>query len=106
MGKILASALKYPYLDCDTLIEKMAGCSVAEIFSEEGEESFRELESQVLHVRCFLDASYLEPPIYWFCVRACCAACLHIREACMSAACARASLQKYRTIYLTASKED
>lgn len=51
MGKIVASALKYPYLDCDTLIEKMAGCTVAEIFADEGEESFRDLESQVLHVR-------------------------------------------------------
>jgi hypothetical protein len=51
VGKIVASALKYPYLDCDTLIEKMAGCTVAEIFADEGEESFRDLESQVLHVR-------------------------------------------------------
>ncbi|KAK9917267.1 hypothetical protein WJX75_002538 [Coccomyxa subellipsoidea] len=49
VGKIVASALKYPYLDCDTLIEKMAGCTVAEIFADEGEESFRDLESQVLH---------------------------------------------------------
>ncbi|CAL8462601.1 g2134 [Coccomyxa elongata] len=49
VGKIVASALKYPYLDADSLIEKMAGCTVAEIFAEEGEESFRDLESQVLH---------------------------------------------------------
>lgn len=46
----MASALKYPFLDCDTLIEKMAGCTVAQIFADEGEESWRDLESQVLHV--------------------------------------------------------
>ncbi len=50
----MASALKYPFLDADSLIEKMAGCTVAEIFAEEGEESFRDLESQVLHVSCLI----------------------------------------------------
>lgn len=46
----MASALKYPFLDSDTLIEQLAGCTIADIFREEGEESFRELESQVLQV--------------------------------------------------------
>lgn len=42
--------MKYPFLDSDTLIEQLAGCTIADIFREEGEESFRELESQVLQV--------------------------------------------------------
>ena len=46
----MASALKYPFLDSDMLIEQLAGCAIADIFREEGEESFRELESQVLQV--------------------------------------------------------
>ena len=50
VGKLVASALKYPYLDSDTLIEQLAGCTISDIFREEGEESFREVESQVLQV--------------------------------------------------------
>ena len=50
MGKLVASALKYPFLDSDTLIEQLAGCSISDIFRDEGEESFREVESQVLQV--------------------------------------------------------
>ncbi len=50
VGKLVASALKYPFLDSDTLIEQLAGCTISEIFREEGEESFREVESQVLQV--------------------------------------------------------
>ncbi|CAL5229508.1 g12844 [Coccomyxa viridis] len=48
VGKLVASALKYPFLDSDTLIEQLAGCTISDIFREEGEESFREVESQVL----------------------------------------------------------
>ena len=51
VGKLVASALKYPFLDSDTLIEQLAGCTISDIFREEGEESFREVESQVLQVR-------------------------------------------------------
>ena len=50
VGKLVASALKYPFLDSDTLIEQLAGCTIADIFRDEGEESFRDLESQVLQV--------------------------------------------------------
>lgn len=47
----MASALKYPFLDSDTLIEQLAGCTISDIFKDEGEESFRDVESQVLQVR-------------------------------------------------------
>lgn len=46
----MASALKYPYLDSDTLIEQLAGCTISDIFNTEGEEEFRDMESQVLQV--------------------------------------------------------
>jgi shikimate kinase len=47
----------YNYLDMDRIIEKAAGMSIPQIFEEEGESSFREVESQVLdslhaYVRC------------------------------------------------------
>ena len=50
MGKLVASALQYPFLDADTLIEGAAKSSVAEIFAQEGEDAFRDMESQVLQV--------------------------------------------------------
>ncbi len=50
VGKLVASALKYPYLDSDTLIEQLAGCTISHIFNTEGEEEFRDMESQVLQV--------------------------------------------------------
>ena len=50
MGRLVARALRYPFLDCDALIEQAAGASVAQIFADEGEEAFRDLETQVLQV--------------------------------------------------------
>lgn len=47
-GALLAKQLGYQFLDTDTLIEKAVGITIAEIFATQGEESFRELETQVL----------------------------------------------------------
>ena len=44
----IARGLDPNYLDMDTLIEKRLGMSIAEFFSEKGEESFRQIESEVL----------------------------------------------------------
>jgi shikimate kinase len=44
----LARQLHYRYFDTDTLIEQVAGQSVGDIFAQEGEAGFRQLESQVL----------------------------------------------------------
>lgn len=44
----LARRLSADVLDTDSLVEKRAGTSVREIFSGEGEEMFRDLESEVL----------------------------------------------------------
>ena len=44
----IARVLDPDYLDMDTLIEKRLGMSIANFFSEKGEESFRQIESEVL----------------------------------------------------------
>uniref|UniRef100_A0A1J3I7G6 shikimate kinase n=2 Tax=Noccaea caerulescens TaxID=107243 RepID=A0A1J3I7G6_NOCCA len=49
VGKIMARALGYTFLDCDALIEQaMNGTSVAEIFEHFGESVFREKETEAL----------------------------------------------------------
>ncbi len=50
VGKILAQQLEYRFFDTDVLIERVAGKTINEIFACEceGEEYFRELETQVL----------------------------------------------------------
>jgi shikimate kinase len=49
VGRLLAEALEYQFLDSDTVIESYAGgLSVPEIFKKWKEERFRELESQAL----------------------------------------------------------
>ena len=51
VGRLLGAALQYPFLDTDTLIERASGKTVPEIFAEEGEESFRATETQILQAR-------------------------------------------------------
>lgn len=48
VGKELAAALKWDLVDTDQRIEEMAGASIAQIFDSEGEESFRQRETEVL----------------------------------------------------------
>lgn len=48
LGKKLALQLNMPFIETDALIERKAGCSISSIFSQKGENYFRELESQVL----------------------------------------------------------
>ena len=48
VGRLLADKLGYRFFDTDVLIEQVAGKTINEIFASSGEESFRELESQVL----------------------------------------------------------
>jgi len=51
VGRLVGGALKYPFLDTDALIEASAGCTIPDIFRDEGEEAFRDLETQVLQAR-------------------------------------------------------
>src|SRR3972149_7672422 len=48
VGKKLAKVLKRELVDTDKLIEKKAGKPIPDIFSENGEPYFRELESKVI----------------------------------------------------------
>ena len=48
IGPLLANSLGYEFVDLDQVIEKRAGKAITRIFSENGEEYFRELELQAL----------------------------------------------------------
>ena len=47
-GQKLAEILSYKYIDLDLLIEKLTKKSINQIFNDEGEENFRELETNCL----------------------------------------------------------
>jgi shikimate kinase len=48
VGRPLAEALGYRFVDADSVIEQAAGCSIPQIFEREGESGFRDLETAVL----------------------------------------------------------
>ena len=48
VGHLLARQLGYHFFDTDVLIEQSTGKSINQIFAEDGEEQFRQLESEVL----------------------------------------------------------
>ena len=48
IGAILADRLSHQFFDTDMLIEQISGRSVAELFEQSGESTFRQLETQVL----------------------------------------------------------
>lgn len=48
IGKRVAHSLGFTFVDTDELIVKSAGKAITKIFSENGEDYFRELESQIL----------------------------------------------------------
>ncbi|MGM3306374.1 shikimate kinase [Anabaena sp. WFMT] len=52
VGRLLAKELGYGFLDTDDVIVKAAGKSINEIFIDEGEAEFRQLESDVLAQVC------------------------------------------------------
>ncbi len=48
VGRLLASRLGVPFVDLDEEIERRAGKTVREIFAEQGEPAFRQLEAELL----------------------------------------------------------
>lgn len=46
IGRLLAEKLALDFIDTDELIEKTAGKSISEIFVEDGEAAFREIEAE------------------------------------------------------------
>lgn len=49
MGKLLAKRLGLTFIDLDNYIENKFRCTIAEIFQQDGEAGFREIEKQCLH---------------------------------------------------------
>ena len=61
VGKILSRMLSWEYLDLDEMIEDEAGKPIPVIFSEDGEQAFRDLEHEVVsslakRIRCVVSA--------------------------------------------------
>jgi shikimate kinase len=48
VGRIVADTLHFTFLDTDELIESQTGKSITEIFAQQGEDQFRELERLVV----------------------------------------------------------
>ena len=48
VGRQLARRLSLPFVDSDHAIEQRLGCSIREYFEREGEDRFRDIESEVL----------------------------------------------------------
>ena len=48
-GRPLAERLSYGFVDADAVIEQAAGCTIPEIFEQNGEAGFRAIETQVLN---------------------------------------------------------
>ncbi|MGJ3250177.1 MAG: shikimate kinase [Elainellaceae cyanobacterium] len=48
VGRVIADALGYRFIDVDDVIEQVTHRAIAQIFSESGEEAFRDIEAQVL----------------------------------------------------------
>lgn len=49
LGPLLAKQFDLPFLDIDALIEQREGRSISQIFNEQGERHFRQLEQQELN---------------------------------------------------------
>jgi shikimate kinase len=54
IGKRLADQLWQPFVDVDDLIVKRAGKNIKQIFEQDGEPAFRELESEAIREVCKL----------------------------------------------------
>jgi shikimate kinase len=48
VGRIIADALQFEFVDTDALIETQSGRTIPEIFAQQGEKVFRQLEEQVV----------------------------------------------------------
>ena len=48
IGRRLAKQLHCPFIDTDEEIEKEQGCTISEIFENQGEEAFRAIEKEMI----------------------------------------------------------
>jgi shikimate kinase len=61
VGLALAAKLDLEFIDLDLLIEAGAGCAVAELIEREGEERFREIETETLRGAVSRGAAVIAP---------------------------------------------
>jgi shikimate kinase len=61
VGPLLASRLDLEFIDLDLLIEAKAGCAIAELIERDGEERFREVETQTLRETVSRGAAIIAP---------------------------------------------
>jgi shikimate kinase len=59
IGRLAAKALGYQFVDTDQLIVERSGRQISEIFAEDGEEAFRELETAVIRSLVHLNRSVI-----------------------------------------------
>ncbi|MCA9261902.1 MAG: shikimate kinase, partial [Planctomycetales bacterium] len=52
VARILAERLRCNWIDADVELERRAGCSIAEMFAQQGESAFRDLETEVVDDLC------------------------------------------------------
>jgi shikimate kinase len=55
LAKLLAQRLGWQWIDADVEIERRAGKTITQIFDQEGEPAFRDLEAQVIADLCLRD---------------------------------------------------
>ncbi|MCX8090059.1 MAG: hypothetical protein N3I86_03860 [Verrucomicrobiae bacterium] len=48
VGRLVADTLRFTFLDTDTVIEARAGKPITEIFAQEGEPAFRQMEAKLV----------------------------------------------------------
>jgi shikimate kinase len=61
VGPLLAAKLDLEFIDLDLLIEAKAGCAIAELIEREGEERFRDIETQTLRETVSRGAAIIAP---------------------------------------------
>lgn len=52
VGRLLATELGYGFIDTDAVIEQLTSQTITQLFAEQGEAKFRQIESQVLSKVC------------------------------------------------------
>jgi shikimate kinase len=59
VGQLVAASLHFRFVDTDAMIEGMAGRKISEIFAEDGEPRFRELEREVVRRLAILEKTVI-----------------------------------------------
>jgi shikimate kinase len=59
VGRLVASRLRFRFTDTDKLIEARAGLSIPEIFAQQGESGFRDIEREIVKGLAALDRTVI-----------------------------------------------